>query len=63
MLEIPRRNLLAKTFMDLVKVGCAGALASNLFKPYSHLVRSGLFTATLIFFIMGWIFCHPRERS
>ncbi len=50
-----RSRLLAKTFMDLVKIVVAAALASGFFARFAWPVRLGAIVATALFFIVALI--------
>lgn len=55
-----RRDLLARTAFDLLKIFVATALASKFFFEFTGVVRIGLTLATVMVGVFGFLIC-PRK--
>ncbi len=58
-----RRELLAKTFMDIAKIFVAAALASEFFKKFPLWLRAILLASTIGLLTFATLVCPKRVRE
>jgi hypothetical protein len=55
-----RRDLVARTFFDLLKISVAAAFASKFFFEFGWPVKIGMWSVIITFGVLGFFFC-PRN--
>ena len=58
-----RRELLAKTMMDIAKIAIAGGFASEFFVKFNLLVRLFTGSGIVIVLVLGFFICPKKKKG